>query len=46
MFSPRLHNATKVIVTLMAYCHVPMIDDLEFTWMVDGGEDLIFDALH
>jgi hypothetical protein len=34
-----------VIAALIAHDHVPTIDDLEFVGVVDGGEDLIFDAL-
>jgi hypothetical protein len=33
-------------MALMPHDHVPTIDDLEFVGMVDGGGDLIFDALY
>jgi hypothetical protein len=43
-FPRRLCCAPAVIAALVAYSHLSTCDDLEFAWMVDGGEDLIFDA--
>jgi hypothetical protein len=34
-----------VIAAHVAHDHLPTTDDLEFVGMVDGSEDLIFDAL-
>jgi hypothetical protein len=44
-FPPHLRHALGVNVALVAYDHVPTINDMEFVGMVDGGRDLTFDAL-
>jgi hypothetical protein len=44
-FPPRLRHALAVIAALVARCHLPISDDLEFVWMAGGDGDLIFDAL-
>jgi hypothetical protein len=45
MFPPHLCHAPGGIAALMAHSHLTAIDDLEFVGMIDGGKDLIFDAL-
>lgn len=41
----RLRYARTVLMALVTRSHLPTSDDLEFTGMVDGGEDLFFNML-
>lgn len=46
VFPPHLRHTLEVIADLVAHGRLPTTDDLEFVGMVDGGGDLVFDALY